>query len=401
MEKTIVKPKVQHELEFAFGQEYGLEEAEALMQCLKERAPSCGKKVKEFEDAFATYTGSNFALSLTSATTGLKLAGIAVGVQAGDEVITTPISWISTATAFSELGAKIVFCDVDPFTLNLDPIHLEHLITSKTKAIVPVHLYGQCCKMDEIMKIAQKHKIAVIEDCSHNPGGTYLGKPAGTWGDIGIFSFQQQKNISTLGEGGMAITNNKSLFDSILSYRSLCCRIYGGSEKYLAIDEEKYPMDNEYWKLYFDDIGFNYRMTDAQATVGIQQLKKLDNFNNKRKEIADYIRTGLKGIKGLTLPYEDPNGTHVYHIFMIQIEKEFPMSKRDFMYELYFNKGIKVWSHYMPIHLTHPYLNQGHFVGECAIAEAAYQKYVSLPIHPRLAKAGLDYLIQSIKELAA
>ena len=231
MEKSVEKPKVKYELEFAYGQYYGFEEAEALMEVLKRHAPSCGQKVKEFEDFFANYCGSKYALALTSATTGLKLAGIALGIKPGDEVITTPISWISTATAFTELGAKIVFCDVDPLTLNMDPSKIESLITPKTKAIVPVHLYGQCCKMDEIMTVAQKHNIPVIEDCAHNPGGSYMGKAAGTWGDIGVFSFQQQKNISTLGEGGMAITNNKAYFESILSYRSLCCRIYGGDRK--------------------------------------------------------------------------------------------------------------------------------------------------------------------------
>ena len=400
MGNIIVKPKVKFQLEFAYGQYYGFEEAAALMECLKDNAPSCGRKVKEFENAFAEYCGSKHALAITSATTGLKLAGKAVGILPGDEVITTPISWISTATAFSELGAKIVFCDVDPQTMNLDPSKLEKLITPKTKAIVPVHLYGQCCRMDEIMSIAKKYKIPVLEDCSHSLGGSYLGKPSGTWGDIGVFSFQQQKNISTLGEGGMVITNNKDYFDRILSYRSLCCRIYGGSDKYLATDEAKYPMDKEYWKLYFDEIGYNYRMTDAQATVGIEQLKKLEKFNTKRIEIAAYLRKRLTGIKGLTLPYEETKGKHVYHIFMVLLEKEFALSKRDFMYSMYYEKGIKVWSHYMLIHLTGPYLEQGHVIGECPVAEEAYGKYVSLPIHPRLTQEGLDYMVDNIIELS-
>jgi dTDP-4-amino-4,6-dideoxygalactose transaminase len=400
MENFNVKPKVKYQLEYAYGQYYGFEEAAALMECLKDNAPSCGKKVKEFENAFAAICGSKYALALSNATTGLKLAGKAVGILPGDEVITTPISWFATATAFSELGAKIVFCDVDPKTLNLNPSGLEKLISPKTKAIVPVHLYGQCCKMDDIMEIAQKYKIAVIEDCAHNPGGSYSGRSAGTWGDIGVFSFQQQKNISTLGEGGMVITNNKEFFESVLSYRSLCCRIYGGSDKYLPTDEKKYPMDKEYWKLYFDEIGYNYRMTDAQATAGIEQLKKLEKFNSQRIEIAAYLRKRLSGIRGLTLPYEDTKGKHVYHIFMVLLEKDFALSKRDFMYRMYYEKGIKVWSHYMLIHLTGPYLKQGHKIGECPVAEEAFGKYVSLPIHPRLSQEGLDYMVGSIIELS-
>lgn len=395
-----MKSKVKFDLEVAYGTTYGFEEAVALMDCLKNLAPSCGKKVKQFEDEFADYCGTKYALAVTSATTGLTLAGIAVGIKPGDEVITTPISWVSTSTAFSALGANIVFGDVNPLTLNLDPNKLEEKITSKTKAIVPVHLYGQCCEMDKIMEIANRHGIAVIEDCAHNPGGEYNGKKAGALGHMGVFSFHQQKNISTLGEGGLVTTDSREFFEKILSYRSLCCRIYGPSDKYLSVDEEKYPMGKEYWKLFFDDIGFNYRMTDAQATVGIEQLKKLDKLNARRIELANRLNKKLEGIKGITLPFVDPKGRHVFHLYMIQVEKEFPMCKADFMWELYTGKGIKAWSHYMPIHMTDPYKAQGHKEGECPVAEVAFGKYVTLPIHPRLTNEAIDYLADSIWELA-
>lgn len=396
----MIKPKVMHELEVAYGTIYGFEEASALMEVLKDSAPSCGKKVKEFENNFAQYCGTKYALAVTSDTTGLTLAGIAAGIKAGDEVITTPLSWISTSTAFSSIGAKIVFADVNPRTLNIDPKSIEEKVTSKTKAIVPVHLYGQCCEMDKIMDIANRHNITVIEDCAHNPGGEYNGKRSGSLGHMGVFSFHQQKNMSTLGEGGMVTTNSKEYYEGVLSYRSLCCRNYGKSDKYLSIDEEKYPMGKEYWKLFFDDIGFNYRMTDAQAAVGIEQLKKLDKFDARRIELADRLTEKLQGIKGLTLPYADPKGKHVFHLYMVQVEKEFPMNKRDFMWELYTNKGIKAWSHYMPIHLTHPYQALGHKEGECPVAEAAFKKYVTLPIHPRLTDEAIDYMAQSIRELS-
>lgn len=396
----MIKPEIKFDLEVAYGTVYGLEEAAALMDCLKNMAPSCGKKVKQFEDEFANYCGTRYALAVTSATTGLTLAGIAAGIKPGDEVITTPISWISTASAFSALGAAIVFCDVDTRTLNLDPNKLEALITPRTKAIVPVHLYGQCCEMDKIMEVAEKHGITVIEDCAHNPGGEYIGRKSGSMGHIGVFSFHQQKNMSTLGEGGLVTTNSRELFEKVLSYRSLCCRIYGPSDKYLSVDEEKRPMGKEYWKLYFDDIGFNYRMTDAQATVGIEQLKKLDGHNRKRIELANRLTEKLEVIKGITLPFVDPKGKHVFHIYMIQLEKGFPMSKADFMWELYTGKGIKAWSHYMPIHMSDPYREQGHKEGECPVAEEAFGKYVTLPIHPRLTNEAIDYMAESIRELA-
>ncbi len=396
----MIKPKVMYELEVAYGTTYGYEEALAVIECLKDLAPSCGKKVKQFETEFARYCGTRYALAVTSATTGLTLAGIAAGVKAGDEVITTPISWVSTAMAFSSLGAGIVFCDVDPRTLNLSADELEARITPRTRAVVPVHLYGQCCEMDRIREITDRHGVTVIEDCAHNPGGEYAGRKSGALGHMGVFSFHQQKNMSTLGEGGMITTDSSELYERALSYRSLCCRIYGESDKYLSIDEGQHPMGKEYWKLFFDDVGYNYRMTDAQAAVGLEQLIKLDGHNEKRIRLAARLTERLAGIRGLTLPYVDPRGKHVFHVYLVLVEPGFPLSKQDLMWELYTKKGIKAWSHYMPIHLTAPYVAQGHEEGECPIAEAAFSKYVSLPIHPRLTDQAIDYMADSIRELA-
>ncbi len=393
------KPKIEHELEVAYGSIYGKEEERALIEVLENFAPSCGRKVQQFEQEFAAYCGAEYALAVTSATTALTLAGIAAGIAAGDEVITTPISWISTAAAFSALGAELRFCDVDPRSLILDPDHLESLITDRTRAIVPVHLYGQCAPMDRIMSIAERHDVLVIDDCAHNPGGEYDGRKSGSLAHMSAFSFHQQKNMSTLGEGGMLTTSSRELYDRALSYRSLCCRVYGESFKYLSIDESKYPMNKDYWKLQFDGIGHNFRMTDAQAAVGIEQLKKLDRHNDLRIAAARRLTEKLHGLEGVTLPYEDPGGRHVYHLYLIQLEDGFPLSKSDFMWEMYMGKRIKVWSHYTPIHLTAPYLAQGHAKGECPAAESAFERYVTLPIHPRLTEQAIDYMAACIREL--
>ncbi len=396
----MVKPTIKYELEIANGSIYGKEEEDALLQVVRNGAPSCGVKVKQFEEAFAKYCGTKYALTVTSATTGLTLAGIAAGVEPGDEVITTPNSWIATATAFSVLGAKIVFCDVTEDTINMDPNKLEALITDKTKAIVPVHLFGRCCEMDKIIDIAKKYNVRVIEDCAHNPGGEYKGKKSGNLGHMGVFSFHQQKNMSTLGEGGMVTTNDKKLFETVLSYRSLCCRTYGGSTKYLPIDESEYPMNKEYWKLYFNNIGYNFRMTDAQAAVGIEQLKKLPAHNARRTELAKQLHSKLDDVKGIILPEEDSQGKHVWHVFMFRLTKHFPMSKRDFMWEMYTKKGIKCWSHYMPIHLTEPYLRQGHGEGECPVMENIIDTLITLPIHPRLNNEAIEYMANCIIEFS-
>jgi len=393
-------PKAIDELEYGHGSAYGPEEEAALVEVLRANAPSCGPKVKKFEEAFAAYCGASYGLAVTSGTAGLQLAAIAAGVGPGDEVITTPLTWISTANAAAAQGAKIVFADVDPRTLNIDPASVAARITDRTRAIIVVHLYGQCCDMDPIVELARARGIVVIEDCAHAPGAEYKGRRAGTLGDIAVFSFHQQKNIVTLGEGGMLTTSGKDFYERMLSFRSLCCLTYDPKGKYLPLDESKYPMGKRYWYLDFDDIGFNFRMTDAQAAVGLAQLPKLDGFNARRIEIANQYCERLRGIRGLSTPYVAPDVKHVFHIYCVLVEPEFRLSKEDFMWELYTGKRIKVWSHYMPIHLTTAYRKLGHGEGECPVAEALYHKYVSLPIHPRMTEESIGYVVDSIRELA-
>ena len=230
-------------------------------------------------------------------------------------------------------------------------------------------------------------------------GALYKGRKAGSLGDIGVFSFHQQKNMVTLGEGGLITTDDRQLYERMLSYRSLCCLTYDPKGKYLPIDESKEPMGKRYWRLDFGDIGYNYRMTDIQAAVGLVQLAKLEGFNNRRREIAKILDERLAGIKGLTLPYVAPDVEHVFHLYCVLVEKDFPLSKEDFMWELYTRYRIKVWSHYMPIHLTTAYRRLGHKEGECPRAEDLFHRYVSLPIHPRLTPQAIDYLVSSIRAL--
>ncbi len=393
-------PTALFELEFNQGSAYGPEEEQALLAVLHANAPSCGPRVMEFEAAFARYCGTRSALAVTSATAGLHLAMMAAGVGPGDEVITTPLTWIATANAAAATGASVVFADINPRTLNIDPESVARKVTPRTKAIIPVHLYGQCCEMDALMEIARRNNLLVVEDCAHAAGATYRGRPAGSLGDIGVFSFHQQKNMTTLGEGGMITTSHHALEERMFSMRSLCARAYGPRRKYLSLDESDRPMGKRYWYFDFDDIGLNFRMTDAQGAVGLAQLKKLDGFNRRRAEIARQYDERLAGIEGLTLPYTIPESNSAFHSYCVQVEPDFPLSKEDFMWELLTERRIRAWSHYMPIHLTTAYRNLGHREGECPVAEAAFQKYVSLPIHPRLTDAAVDYLTSSIREVA-
>jgi len=393
-------PKAVYELEYNHGSSYGAEEEAALHEVLAARAPSCGPKVKKFEEAFAAYCHAHFALAVSSATAGLELALISTQVGPGDEVITTPLSWISTANAAAAQGARVVFADVDPRTLNLTAASIASKITERTKVILVVHLYGQCCDMDPILDLARERGILVVEDCAHAVGAEYKGRRVGSLGDISIFSFQQQKNMVTLGEGCMVTANRRDLYERMLSFRSLCCRTYDPKGKYLAIDESQVPMGKRYWYLDFDNVGFNFRMTDVQAAVGLVQLGKLDGFNSRRIELARQYGERLGGIRGLTTPYVSPDVKHVFHVYCILLEPEFRLSKEDFMWELYTGRRIKVWSHYMPIHLTTAYRCLGHAEGECPVAEALFHKYVSLPIHPRMTDETVCYVTDSIRELA-
>jgi dTDP-4-amino-4,6-dideoxygalactose transaminase len=198
----------------------------------------------------------------------------------------------------------------------------------------------------------------------------------------------------------MLTTGDRGLYERALNFRSLCCRTYDPKGKYLPIDESRQPMGKRYWRLDSDEIGFNFRMTDAQAAVGLAQLKKLDGFNARRIALANQYCALLSGIPGLRQPYVSPEVKHVFHVYCVLVEPGFPLSKEDFMWELYAQKRIKVWSHYMPIHLTTAYRNLGHREGECPVAEVLYHKYVSLPIHPRLSEEAVDYLTGSIREIA-
>jgi perosamine synthetase len=393
-------PSAVHELEYNHGSIYGPEEAAAIAAVLADSAPSCGARVKEFENAFAGYCGADFGLAVTSATAGLDLALAAAGVGPGDEVITTPITWISSANAAAKLGAKVVFADVDPNTLNLDPGSVAQKITSRTKVILPVHLYGQCCDMDALSALARSNGILLIDDCAHTAGAEYKGRRTGTLADISVFSFHQQKNMVTLGEGGMVTTSDPALFQRMLGLRSLCCRSYDPKGKYLAFDDSYPPMGKRYWYLDFEDLGSNFRMTEMQAAVGLIQLRKLDAMNRRRMEIASIYSSRLAKVRGLRPLDVSPFNKHVFHIYGVLIEDGFPLDKEEFMWRMYAEHRIKVWSHYMPVHLTTAYRKLGHGPGECPVAEALFERYVSLPIHPRLTAEGIEYLCSTIEGLA-
>jgi len=275
-------PTIRYELESKFGSVYGPEEEQAVLAVLRQGAPTSGNACLQFERDFAAYCGTRHARVVSNGTAALFLSLVALGVKPGDRVLTTPLTWIATAAAGATLGAEVDFVDIDPETYNLDPNRLAEKLTPNTKVVLPVHLYGQCCDMDPILELGRDHGFAIVEDACHAVGATYKGRMAGAMGAAGCFSFHEQKNMSTLGEGGMIVTDDPDLFERVALYRSHCTRVYGASTKYCRLDEARFPMGKRFWWQDFDDTGYNFRMADIQAAVGIEQLKKLDGFNQRR-----------------------------------------------------------------------------------------------------------------------
>ncbi len=393
-------PEIKHDLKIEFGSEYGPEEERAVLDILRRNAPTSGSACIRFEKGFAAYCGTQHARVVSNGTAALFLSMVGLDIKPGDRVITTPLTWIATAAAPATLGAAIDFVDIDPVTYNLDADRLAECITPQTKAIIPVHLYGQCCDMDAINALADKHGIAVVEDACHALGAEYRGRKAGALGTTGCFSFHEQKNISTLGEGGIVVTDDPALFERIALYRSHCTRVHGDSTKYCKLDETEFPMGKKFWWQDFDDTGYNFRMTDIQAAVGIEQLKKLDTFNQRRIDNAAYLTESLSDVPGLTLPTVMPDCKHVFHLYPVQIDPEaYGMGKDDFIHAMLHERGIKIGMHYIPLHWTTAFQKRGYKRGQFPVTEKMAERLVTLPINPRQTREALDYLIESIRAL--
>jgi perosamine synthetase len=389
---------IKHDLEIKFGSRYGKEEEEAVLRVLRNNAPTSGDECIRFENDFAAYTGAAHARVVSNGSSALFLSMIATGIKPKDRVITTPITWMATAAAPATLGAEIDLVDIDLETYNIDPAQIEEMIGPNTRAIIPVHLYGQPCEMDEIMTLSAKYQLPVVEDAAHAIGAEYKGRKVGTFGVTGCFSFHEQKNISTLGEGGMVITNDATIFESVSLYRSQCTRVYGKSTKYCKLDETTFPMGKKFWWQDFDDFGYNMRMTDIQAAVGIEQLRKVDQFNQIRIDNAAFLNEALKGIPGLALPSLRPYNKHVFHLYPVLIDpKEFGLNKEDLIYDMLHKFGIKLGFHYIPLHYSTAFKHRGFKKGQFPNAEIVGERLVTLPINPRQTEQALDYLVKSIK----
>ena len=348
----------------------GKEEIEKVEKVLKSGFIAQGPKVAEFEEAFASYVGTEHAIAVSSGTTALHLALLAAGVGAGDEVITTPFSFAATGNCALYVGARPVFVDIDPKTYNINPELIKGAITEKTKAILPVHLYGQPAQMDSINTVAEEHDLVVIEDAAQAHGAMFQDKKVGSLGDMGCFSFYPTKNMTT-SEGGMITTNNPEMAD-----KARILRAHGEKERY-----------------QHEILGYNFRMTDIAASIGLVQLKKLDGFNQKRIENAEYLTEHIKVLNGIKPPYVSPEVRHVFHQYTIRVED----GKRKDIMEYLNQEGIGTGIHYpIPIYKQKLYQDLGYH-DKCPETEKAASEVLSLPVHPALSIEELEKIVISLE----
>lgn len=365
------------------------DDIEAVVKTLKSDFLTTGPRIKEFEERFAEYTGAKYAVAISNGTAALHAACFAAGIGEGDEVITTPITFAASANCVLYQGGIPVFADIDDKTYNIDPEEIRKKITDKTKAIIPVHYTGQPCDMDEICAIAEEYKLIVIEDAAHALGATYKAKKIGSLSDMAIFSFHPVKHITT-GEGGMITTNSRELYDRLIQFRTH--GITKDSSKHINTEDGPWYHEQQY-------LGFNYRLTDFQCALGISQLKKLDRFLKRRREIAERYNKAFKNVDGIIIPYQREEANSSWHIYVLQLELEKLTASRKEVFEALREERLGVNVHYIPVYY-HPYYQQlGYKKGLCPLAEWLYERIITIPLYPKMTDEEVDMVIEKIKKV--
>lgn len=366
----------------------GLEEWEACKEPLVSGWLTSGPKVREFEQLFAERHNVKHAMAVTSATTALHLALVALGVKEGDEVIVPAFTWVSTANVVLYCGAKVVFADIDPLTFNIDPADLKKRITSKTKAIIPVHLFGLCADMDKIKEVAGN--IPLVEDGACAAGAAYKGTPAGALGTIGCFSFHPRKSVTT-GEGGMITTNDDHLADLMGMLRN-----HGAS----ISEEQRHHGAKPYMLPDFNLMGYNYRMTDLQGAVGVVQIKKLDKFIDERQKWAEFYTSELKEVKWLRMPSQEPGFKHGWQSFVTFVDESKAPASRNEIMELLQQQGISTRPGTHAVHMLNFYKEKYGLIAEDYPGAMAANNYsMAIPLHNRMSEEDFKYVVSVIKSL--
>ncbi len=331
-----------------------------------------GQEEKDFEAEFARFCQSQYGVGVNSGTDALYLALSALDIGPGDEVILPTHTFIATALCISYTGATPVFVDSEESTFNIDPRSFERAITDKTKAILPVHIYGQPANMEKIVSIAHQHGICVIEDAAQAHGAFYKGKRVGALGDIACFSFYPTKNLGAFGDGGMVITSKKDVYEKVMMLRD-----YGRKGRYEHIVK-----------------GYNTRLDTLQAVVLSAKLKRLDQWNQMRQQVAAWYQEELNGVSGLRLPQAENDRTHVYHLYVVRV------SDRDRVLENLNEQKVGSLIHYpIPVHLQPAYQDAGHVKGDFPIAEKIASEIISLPMFPHMSREQVKAVAEILKKI--
>lgn len=353
----------------------------AVEEVLRSDYLTTGPKIQEFEKAVADYVGAKYAVAISNGTAALHAACYAAGIGKGDEVITTPITFAASANCVLYCGGTPVFVDIDADTYNISVEEIEKKITSKTKAIIPVHFTGQPCEMGAIHKIAKQHNLIVIEDGAHALGADYRGRKIGSISDMTTFSFHPVKHI-TCGEGGMITTNDAALYQKLCLFRT-----HG-----ITRDTDIMLQNQGDWYYEQVGLGYNYRITDIQCALGLSQLKKLDTFIARRRELVERYDSAFSQMKHMKRPYNREECHNSWHLYVIQVEY------RKSLYDTLKASGIGVNVHYIPVY-KHPYYQQNGYDSVCCPnAEEYYSHAISLPLYPGLTNEQQDYVIEKLRE---
>lgn len=356
----------------------GKDEINSVVEVLKSGMIASGPKVKELEATFAKYCNTKYAVAFNSGTAAIHAGLYALDIKENDEVITSPFTFIASASPVFMQKAKVVFADISEIDFNLDPESVKKYITRKTKAIIPIDLYGQIYNYKEISKIAKQNNLYILEDACQSVGATQNKKKPGTFGNVAAFSLYATKNM-TSGEGGLITTNSLRIMQKCKMLRH-----HGQKE-------------NAQYKYY--DIGYNYRLTDIGAAIALAQLKKLDDINKKRIANAETLNGGLRNTRGIVTPIVNPGNKHVYHQYTIRITKECKVTRDKLMQSLR-EKGVGCNIYYpKPLHLHPVFTKLGYKKGDFPVAERISREVLSLPVHPLLKTKDVKFIIDSIHEI--
>lgn len=369
------------------SQSIGEAEKAAVVKALDGDYITRGPAVEAFEERVAEFVGVDHAIATTSGTTALHLAGRAAGFEPGDEVITTPLTFASTAHVATYCGAEPVFADIDPHLRSLDPDAVRDAVTEDTEGIVPMHYAGQPADIEGLLEVADEHDLTVIWDACHAFGGSWNGEMIGAQRDMVMFSFHPVKNITT-GEGGMVVTDDDELAERLRRFRSF--------------DMEYNPdgHDDEPWYQVTAGLGYNYNVTDVQAALGLAQLDRVGEFKQRRDEIIDQYDAAFAEIEGIRTPPEPVNADPMYHLYAVEIGEAFGCDRKAFVNAMHAeNIGVQV--HYVPLHY-HPYFQDefGYERGDYPEAEAVYDRLVSLPLHAEMDDDDIANVITAVQRLS-